>query len=177
MNKKKIKMLIAFLVFVGGIGALIWTSMGSTVIYYMKPSELIAKARNQGRAINDERVRVGGIVITGTVKGSAAKRQWEFMITDGREDKILPVAMSKTRPDNRLYVRYKGIAPDTFKEGVIGIVEGNLNKDGVFMADTLLAKCPSKYEAEQQKDKEMAKKGAADKQAGRSAEKVKSTSQ
>ena len=169
MNKKKIKMLIALVVIIGGIGALVYTSMESTVTYYMKPSEILTKARNDGEAVYGERVRVGGIVINKTVKGSAAARKWEFMITDGREDKILPVAMGKTTPNNRIAVKYKGIVPDTFKEGVLAIADGVFSQDGVFTADTVLAKCPSKYEASQQKDAEMAKKGAADRKAGRAA--------
>ncbi len=169
MNKKKLKLLVALVVIVGGIGALVYTSMESTVTYYMKPSEILAKVRNDGDAVYGERVRVGGIVINKTVKGSAAKHKWEFMITDGNEDKIVPVAMSKTTPNNRISVKYKGIVPDTFKEGVIAIADGELGRDGVFVADTVLAKCPSKYEAEQLKDKEMAKKGEADKKAKRAA--------
>ena len=169
MNKKKVKLLIALVVIVGGIGALVYSSMASTVTYYMKPSEILAKARTDGKAVYGERVRVGGIVINKTVKGSASTRQWEFMVTDGKEDKIVPVAMVKTTPKNRLLVKYKGIVPDTFKEGVIAISDGILSKDGVFTADTVMAKCPSKYEASQKKDKAMAKKGAADKKNGRSA--------
>ncbi|MDP1809568.1 MAG: cytochrome c maturation protein CcmE [Actinomycetota bacterium] len=169
MNKKKVKLLIALVVIIGGIGALVYSSMKSTVTYYMKPSEILAKARADGKAVYGERVRVGGIVINKTVKGSAATRKWEFMVTDGREDKIVPVAMVKTTPENRLLVKYKGIVPDTFKEGVMAISDGILSKDGVFTADTVMAKCPSKYEASQQKEKEMAKKGAADKKAGRAA--------
>jgi len=159
MNKKKIKLLIALVVIVGGIGALVYTSMESTVTYYMKPSEILAKVRNDADSVYGERVRVGGIVITKTVKGSAATHKWEFMITDGEEDKIIPIAMSKTNPNNRITVKYKGVVPDTSKEGIIAIADGELGEDGVFVADTVLAKCPSKYEAAQQKKKEMPSKG------------------
>lgn len=169
MNKKKVKLLAALVVIIGGIGALVYTSMQSGVTYYMKPSEILAKARADGAAVYGERVRVGGIVIDKTVKGNAATRKWEFLVTDGREDKILPVAMVKTTPNNRILVRYKGIMPDTFQEGVIAISDGVLGKDGVFTAETVMAKCPSKYEASQEDNKEMAKKGAADKNAGRAA--------
>jgi hypothetical protein len=41
---------------------------------------------------------------------------------------------------------------DAFKEGVQVIVEGRYDKDtNTFKAKTLLAKCPSKYEAEVEK--------------------------
>jgi cytochrome c-type biogenesis protein CcmE len=45
-------------------------------------------------------------------------------------------------------VRYEGVVPDTFKDDAEVIVTGTLGSDGVFQASDLLAKCPSKYEAE-----------------------------
>lgn len=168
MNKKKIKLLVALVVIVGGIGALILTAMRNTETYYFKPSEILSKAAKDKETYG-QRVRIGGIVVNKTVKGSAATHKWEFMVTDGREDKIVPVALSKTTLNNRIIVKYKGIVPDTFKEGVIAICDGILDKDGVFTADSVMAKCPSKYEAAQKEDEAMAKKGAADKAAGRAA--------
>ena len=44
-------------------------------------------------------------------------------------------------------VTYKGIVPDTFGENGEVVVEGTL-ASGNFEADFLMAKCPSKYEAE-----------------------------
>jgi len=46
-------------------------------------------------------------------------------------------------------VAYPGIKPAMFAEGREVIVEGNVESGGVFHADTLMTKCPSKYEAEQ----------------------------
>ena len=43
--------------------------------------------------------------------------------------------------------RYHGIVPDTFVDNADVVVEGRLAGDGTFEAHTLLAKCPSKYEA------------------------------
>lgn len=170
MSKKKAKLIIAMVVVVGGIGALVFSSMQSTVTYYMKPSEILAKAASDGDSVYGERIRVGGVVINKTVEGSAATHKWKFMITDGDEQKIEPVAMKETAADNRVVVEYKGVVPDTFGEGVIAIADGVLDKNGIFTADTVLAKCPSKYEEAQQADEDMAKKGAADKKAGRAAE-------
>jgi cytochrome c-type biogenesis protein CcmE len=44
-------------------------------------------------------------------------------------------------------VVYRGLAPDTFTDGVEVVVEGRLQPDGTFRATTLLAKCGSRYEA------------------------------
>ena len=43
---------------------------------------------------------------------------------------------------------YAKETPDTFVDGSEVVVEGSLGADGVFVAHTLLAKCPSKYEAQ-----------------------------
>ena len=43
-------------------------------------------------------------------------------------------------------VAYRGIAPDTFTDGVDVVVEGRMGADGTFQATTLLAKCASRYE-------------------------------
>lgn len=169
MNKKKAKLFIALIVIIGGIGGLVYTSMQSTVTYYMKPSELLAKVAGEPDSIYGERIRVGGAVVKKTIKGSAASRKWEFVVTDDKSggSKMELVSLAKTLPSNRVTVKYKGIMPDTFQEGVIAISDGVLNKDGVFTADTVLAKCPSKYQESQKKDIKMAKKGASDKKTGR----------
>jgi cytochrome c-type biogenesis protein CcmE len=43
-------------------------------------------------------------------------------------------------------VVYKGVRPGSFEDGVEVLVEGRY-KDGVFTAENVLTKCPSKYEA------------------------------
>lgn len=44
-------------------------------------------------------------------------------------------------------VNYAGLIPDTFKEGAEVVVEGHPLSDGSFQANTVMAKCASKYEA------------------------------
>ena len=170
MNKKKAKLLIALVVVVGGIVALVATSMSGTLTYYMKPSELLAKAADDAEAVYGERVRVGGTVISDTTKGKASTRKWEFKITDAlSEDEMVLVSLKETAPSSRITVKYNGILPDTFQDGVIAIADGTLDKNGVFTADTILAKCPSKYEPADQQQKDMGEKGKADKESGRDA--------
>ncbi len=51
--------------------------------------------------------------------------------------------------DKTVTVRYTGIVPDNFKDDAEVIVTGTLGSDGVFTGTEVLAKCPSKYEAEE----------------------------
>ena len=55
-----------------------------------------------------------------------------FTISDGGGDATLPVV-------------YKGVVPDTFSAGIEVVVEGRLNQDGVFRAEVIMPKCPSRY--------------------------------
>ena len=50
--------------------------------------------------------------------------------------------------DDAVTVRYEGIVPDTFKDDAEVIVTGILGQDELFRGSELVAKCPSKYEAE-----------------------------
>ncbi|MFT9600498.1 cytochrome c maturation protein CcmE [Mesobacillus sp.] len=47
-----------------------------------------------------------------------------------------------------LKVFHKGIKPDNFTEDVIVLVEGFIQEDGVFEAEKVQTKCPTKYEGE-----------------------------
>ena len=47
-----------------------------------------------------------------------------------------------------LQVFHKGIKPDNFSEDVIVLVEGFIQADGVFEAEKVQTKCPTKYEGE-----------------------------
>lgn len=173
MNKKKAKLLIALVVVIGGIGALIVTSMGGAITYYMTPSEILVKAADDADSVYGERVRLGGTVIVDTTKGSAATRKWEFTITDDQDEQEMElVSLKETLPTNRIHVKYNGQLPDTFQDGVLAIADGTLDKNNIFTADTVLAKCPSKYEASDQEQKDMAEKGRADKEAGRGTDKA-----
>jgi cytochrome c-type biogenesis protein CcmE len=44
-------------------------------------------------------------------------------------------------------VVYSGVVPDIFQAGAQVVVEGKLGSNGVFQAQTLLTKCPSKFQA------------------------------
>ncbi len=121
--------LLVALVLVGAVGFLGFNAFKSASMYYLTPSELLAKGEE---AYNDE-VRLSGTVMDGTIERDADDGL-HFTVTDDEGTKI-PVV-------------YGGVVPDTFQEGADVVVEGELTRDGVFDANNLLAKCPSKYEPE-----------------------------
>jgi cytochrome c-type biogenesis protein CcmE len=55
----------------------------------------------------------------------------------------------KDNAQKTLWVVFEGAVPDTFKAGAEVIVEGSLHEgENTFKAESLMTKCPSKYEKE-----------------------------
>jgi cytochrome c-type biogenesis protein CcmE len=96
--------------------------------YYVTVREYNEKGQPQGH------FRVNGKVAAGTIERVAGGRQVRFTMRDKDGSATLPVD-------------YTGIIPDTFVDDADVVVEGKSLPSGVFAATTLLAKCPSKYEA------------------------------
>lgn len=127
MLKGKLKFIIAIGVIALTVSYLVYGGVKDTMVYYLTVEEL----RAQVPTVYDTRVRVSGIVVPGTIKKDA-NNAIEFQITDGTQN---------------VNVTYEGIIPDIFADDVEAVVEGVYAKNDVFEADTLLAKCPTKYES------------------------------
>jgi cytochrome c-type biogenesis protein ccmE len=66
------------------------------------------------------------------------------------ENEMFVFSIADEETGEKMLVRYKGIKPDTFDEAYHIVAIGKYTGDA-FVADKLLIKCPSKYEAEQGK--------------------------
>jgi len=103
--------------------------------------EEVAALRASPAAVVDRDLRVRGFVVEGTIDKNLPKGFVDFAIADKQKDGV-EAAKVPTLP-----VRYDGIdIPDLFRDGAEVVVEGRLGSDGVFVANKLMAKCPSKYE-------------------------------
>jgi cytochrome c-type biogenesis protein CcmE len=111
------------------LGYLGFTAFQGASMYYLTVDELLA--RND--AAYGERVRLMGKVEDGSSVTDSETNTLHFAVTD-EDGTSLPVV-------------YSGTVPDAFKEGADVVVEGSLTRAGTFEADSLLVKCPSKYEA------------------------------
>jgi cytochrome c-type biogenesis protein CcmE len=74
---------------------------------------------------------VGGDVKNGSIQHYSGRI--DFVLVE--QGKALPVSYVGTDP-----------LPDTFKDGAQCLVEGKVQPDGRFVAETVQAKCASKYE-------------------------------
>lgn len=122
------KFAIAAAVLVCAVGYLMYTSAQSTsASFFDTVSELNARADSA----DGELVRVGGDVVESSIEIDGVAGPVYFEITDGEE---------------KLAVVYDGQVPDIFDEHIQAVVEGTYQKDGIFQADTVLTKCPSRFE-------------------------------
>lgn len=128
--KPRSKFLIGAGLVLATAGYLMASSINSTAMYYLTPTELATKL-TVDTAFHDVGMKLGARVVPGSIRREAGGREYAFVVTDG----------AKSYP-----VIYRGIAPDTFTDGVDVVVEGRLGLDGTFHATTLLAKCASRYE-------------------------------
>ncbi len=127
MLRKK-KFLIGGTIIVLAIGYLSFMGFVGGATYYYTVSELM----EQGGSIYGENVRVTGQVAPGSVEQEAGSLVLRFTIVDVEGEESLPVV-------------YQGVVPDAFRVGNDVVVEGQLNSDSAFQANTILVKCPSKY--------------------------------
>ena len=125
MLKKK-RFLIGGLVIFLAIVYLGYTGFMGAATYYYTVSEVVGL----GSSIYGENVQVNGEVAPGSLQQGTDSRTLKFHISEG--ERTLPVV-------------YQGVVPDTFKVGNEVVIEGHINADGVFQANTIMAKCPSKY--------------------------------
>ncbi len=130
MLRKKRFLIGGIIVFLA-IGYLGFMGFQSSATYYYTVSELM----EQGGSIYGENVQVNGQVTPGSVEQEPGSLILRFSISEDGEES-LPVV-------------YHGVVPDTFKVGSDVVVEGHLNSAGIFQANTILTKCPSKYVPEE----------------------------
>jgi cytochrome c-type biogenesis protein CcmE len=118
-------MVVGGLASLGIAATLALSAMRDNLVFFYSPSDLAAKPTPLGR-----RIRIGGLVENGSV----------HRIGDGTT-----VAFSVTDTTTELPVRFTGVLPDLFREGQGVVAQGELGKDGVFVANEVLARHDEKY--------------------------------
>ena len=103
--------------------ALVLTALSDTIVFFNAPTQIVETPPAPGT-----RLRLGGLVEAGSVKRQGPEVR--FAITDGA---------------NKVAVSFGGLLPDLFREGQGVIAEGALQSDGVFRADSVLAKHDETY--------------------------------
>lgn len=119
--------MLAGIAILGAVLYLVFANTQANAVYYMTVPEL-----KHCTTCTVQAVRVAGVVEAGSVVRDDARQMINFTITDGKQ--LLPVT-------------YTGVVPDIFRPGIQVVVEGHYTGQGPFQAQTLLAKCPSKFQS------------------------------
>jgi len=146
------KFVIGGVLILGAVVFLIWSATASTSEYFLTIDELNAK----GASIANKNLRVSGAVIGDSIQYDAQSLTLTFEVahvpgdnsvieSEGGLAKVLHQAV--VDPSRaRMKVVYVGPKPDLLRDEAQAIITGHIGTDGVFYADELLLKCPTKYQ-------------------------------
>ena len=123
---RRIALVFSIAVVIGGVGYLALGNFGKNLVYFFTPSEVIAFSQDQ----YGKKVRVGGMVVQGSLKVIPNTLKMNFELTDG----------AATIP-----VDFEGIPPDLFKEGKGAVVEGYWDPQKRFHSNLIMAKHSEDY--------------------------------
>lgn len=124
-KRRRLTIAIAGLACLGAAAGLVLYSLGDQLVFFLSPTDVVAKAPPPS-----QRIRIGGLVEQGSVKRSEDGKTIEFHVTD----------LTTSVP-----VTYRGILPALFREGQGVVAEGNRQPDGSVLAAEVLAKHDETY--------------------------------
>lgn len=123
---------------IGGAFVLFMTaSIRPSAEYYKHVDEVMSSID----AWRGKRLQVHGNVVDGSIEQAKGTLLYRFKIES-----------RPPRPPAVITATYTGLVPDTFKSGAEVVAKGSLTADNQLdiVADGIMAKCPSKYEADKQ---------------------------
>ena len=127
-RKKRIYLISLFFITIATSIYLILWALRDYIVFFYSPSEIQQKIRL--KEIDEmSKLRLGGMVKESSIE-QLNNGSINFIITDF---------------DREMVVFYKGIIPDLFKEQQGVIAEGSINNEGIFIANSILAKHDENY--------------------------------
>lgn len=128
-GRTRIGLIAAGALLLSAFGYLVYGGIGDNLVYFLTPPELLAK----GEAAYDAPVRLGGMVVPGTVEWDAEAIELSFEMKGAGAETI--------------EVHSSSAPPQMFRENMGVVVEGRLTRAGIFEASTLMVKHSNEYTA------------------------------
>jgi len=126
--KKRHKRIFFILAGLSGVAIaafLVLSAFKNNLVFFFSPTQVAGKEAPTGKTF-----RIGGLVEDGSLQRANDGLTIRFKVTDTATS--IPVV-------------YKGILPDLFKEGRGCVAQGHVGADGVFYAESVLAKHDENY--------------------------------
>ncbi|MBI5934921.1 MAG: cytochrome c maturation protein CcmE [Chloroflexi bacterium] len=146
------KFILGGLFILAAVVYLIFSSTQSSAEYFLTVDEIKAK----GDTVIDKSLRLSGAVIGDSIQYDPQTLTLTFEVAHvpgdnaeieaqgGLAEVLRAAAADLTR--QRITVVYVGPKPDLLRSEAQAIMTGHLGTDGIFYAEELLLKCPTKYE-------------------------------
>jgi len=137
MNKAHVKVIVSALLIVSAVVYLIASGVSETGVYYRTVPEILSDSSSY----DGQNLRISGHVVPGSIDYDQAELRLAFAISE------------KGVTGKAISIGYKGVAPDALEDEAEVIVEGVYTMaSNSFEATMVLAKCPSKYVAEEEEE-------------------------
>ncbi len=149
---QRTKFLIGGGLILASVVYLIASSTGANAQFFMTVDEV----RAAGADVAGRNLRVSGAVIGDTIQYDAQTLTLSFEVANvpadnavieaqgGLAEVLHQAVVDPSR--NRIQVIYVGPKPDLMRDEAQAIMTGHIGPDGVFQAEELLLKCPTRYE-------------------------------
>ena len=139
-RKKRLSVVIFLLVGLSLVIGLVLYSLGNSIDVFYKPSEIhLGLEKSGAKPLDGQRLRIGGIVVPGSVKRDPDSLAVQFDLVDMKT----PLVFSDD--DITVTVKYNGILPDLFREKQGIVANGVLQSNNEIVATEVLAKHDENY--------------------------------
>ena len=146
------KFIVGGLFILAAIVYLIISATQANAEYFMTVNEL----KSKGGSLEGRNLRISGAVIGDTIQYDPVTMNMTFDIAHVPGDNaaiemggglasVLHTAVTDPLRARQTVV-YNGPKPDLLRDEAQAIITGHLGDDGIFYADELLLKCPTKYQ-------------------------------
>lgn len=125
VRKRKLSLWLFVLVVISTITLLVTYALRQNISLFYTPTQLV-----KGEANNQKNIRIGGMVVKGSVLRLTNDLTVQFELTDF---------------EHTVSVSYKGILPDLFREGQGIVALGKMVDNRHFQAEQVLAKHDANY--------------------------------
>ena len=149
---QRTKFILGGVLILAAVIYLIVSSTQASAEYFMTVDEVKA----EGASVVDKSLRLSGAVLGDTIQYDANTLTLTFEVAHVSGDNAeieaqggLALVLYEAVNDptrSRITIRYEGVMPDLLRNEAQAIMTGRLGEDGVFVAEELLLKCPTKYE-------------------------------
>ena len=124
-RKQRLVIALAIVVFSSAAIGLVSYALRGNINLFYPPADVAA-----GKAPTERTIRVGGMVVDGSIKRSTSDLTTTFQVTDY---------------EATVTITYTGILPDLFAEGEGVVAAGILDENGILEASEVLAKHDENY--------------------------------